>query len=125
MRSHEHERLFVYQRALDVVRVAEPIATALSHHRPDLCDQLRRAASSVPLNIAEGAGEFRKAEKVRSYRMTRRSGGECFAILDVATIVAPGIETRACRSTLDEVIGLLTLLIRSVEERSRARSLRR
>jgi four helix bundle protein len=40
-------------------------------------DQLRRAANSIPLNIAEGAGEFLPAEKARFYRMARRSATEC------------------------------------------------
>jgi hypothetical protein len=36
-----------------------------------------------PLNIAEGAGEFSTREKMRFYRMARRSATECAAILDI------------------------------------------
>jgi len=35
------------------------------------------------LNIAEGAGEFSRAEKQRFYRMARRSATERAAILDI------------------------------------------
>ena len=36
-----------------------------------------------PLNIAEGAGEYATDEKIRFYRMAKRSATECAGILDV------------------------------------------
>ena len=42
-----------------------------------------RAGTSVPLNIAEGAGEDAINEKARFYRMARRSATECSSIFDV------------------------------------------
>ena len=48
-----------------------------------LSDQLQRAALSIPLNIAEGAGEYAIDEKVRFYRMAKGSATECASILDV------------------------------------------
>lgn len=44
---------------------------------------LQRAATSVPLNIAEGAGEHSTHEKSRFYRMAKRSATECAAIFDI------------------------------------------
>jgi four helix bundle protein len=38
---------------------------------------------SVPLNIAEGAGEYSGSEKSRFYRMAKRSATECAGIFDV------------------------------------------
>ena len=40
--------------------------------RAYLADQLQRAATSVPLNIAEGAGEYSGAEKNRFYRIAKK-----------------------------------------------------
>jgi len=40
----------------------------------------QRAATSVPLNIAEGAGEYSGAEKSRFYRIAKRSATECAGI---------------------------------------------
>jgi len=51
--------------------------------RAHLKDQLDRAGTSIVLNIAEGAGEFSRAEKQRFYRMARRSATESAAILDI------------------------------------------
>jgi len=80
--SFEHERLDVYRVAIEFLIVADQIAAAMPKGRSYLADQLRRAASSIPLNVAEGAGEFSAGDKARFYRMARRSGTECAAIID-------------------------------------------
>jgi four helix bundle protein len=73
----EFEKLDVYQAALEFVVVADEIVEALPPGRAYLRDQLRRASSSITSNIAEGVGEFAPKEKVRFYRMARRSAVEC------------------------------------------------
>src|SRR5687767_15748151 len=73
MNEFEHERLDVYKAAIEWLVLADAVAATLPRARGYLADQLRRAASSISFNIAEGAGEFAPAEKVRFYRMARRS----------------------------------------------------
>lgn len=83
-------------------------------HGP-LADQLQRAASSITLNIAEGAGEFSPAEKARFYRIAKRSATECAAIVDVAqhrSCISDEHFT-AARSLLLRVVGMLVKLTRS------------
>ena len=46
-------------------------------------DQLRRASSSVPLNIAEGSGKFSPADRKNFYIIARASIFECVAILEI------------------------------------------
>jgi four helix bundle protein len=53
-------------------------------------NQLRRATTSICLNIAEGAGEFSAKEKAPFYRIAKRAATECAAILDVVGIWAVG-----------------------------------
>jgi len=79
----DHEKLDVYRFAIQFVVLAEEIVEALPRGRTYLADQLRRAGSSIPLNIAEGAGEFMPTEKARFYRMAKRSATECSSILDI------------------------------------------
>lgn len=79
----DHEKLDVYQIAIEFVVLADVIVEHLPRGRAYLSDQLRRAALSIPLNIAEGAGEYAVEEKVRFYRMAKRSATECAGILDV------------------------------------------
>ena len=73
----------MYQIAIEFVVSADVIVENLPRGRAYLSDQLRRAALSIPLNIAEGAGEYAVEEKVRFYRMAKRSATECAGILDV------------------------------------------
>jgi len=58
MRRLDHEKLHVYQTALDFLALADALIATLPRGHAYLADQLYRAASSVCLNIAEGAGEF-------------------------------------------------------------------
>ncbi len=50
----------------------DEIAENLPRGRADLADQFQRAGTSVPLNIAEGAGEYAVNEQCRFYRMAKR-----------------------------------------------------
>ena len=79
----DHQKLDVYQRALDLLDQVDQIYDAMPPGRAHLKDQLDRAATSVVLNIAEGAGEFSKDEKQRFYRIARRSATETAAVLDI------------------------------------------
>ena len=83
MDTFDHEKLDVYRASIEFVATANSVAEGLPRGSSYLVDQLHRAASSIPLNIAEGAGEYSSKEKARFYRMARRSATECAAILDV------------------------------------------
>lgn len=78
----DHEKLNVYQRSLDFVRFAdsllETIPKRLASH-----DQLERAATSIPLNIAEGDGKFTAADRCRFFDIASGSALGCAAVLDV------------------------------------------
>ncbi len=75
-----HERLIAYQIALEFHRLVAPLARyrGLASVR----DQLLRAADSVVLNIAEGAGRLARDDKHRFYEIAMGSLLECSAVLD-------------------------------------------
>ncbi len=52
-------------------------------HDYDLKDQLRRAATSVVLNISEGAGRNSRNDKQRHYEIAKGSATECGAALEM------------------------------------------
>lgn len=112
----DHERLDVYTAAVDFVALAHGILSNLPTGNGDLADQLRRAATSVVLNIAEGAGEFSKAEKARFYRIARRSGTECAAVLDIALRLelATRAQCEPARELLFRIVSMLTNLVRAL-----------
>jgi four helix bundle protein len=111
--TFSHERLEAYVVAVELLGVADSIACALPRGRAHLADQLRRAAISIPLNIAEGAGEFAAADKARFYRIARRSATECAAIVDVCRCLslADPDELAAGRALLWRVVSMLTALV--------------
>ena len=82
MNQFDHERFDVYHVSIEFLVIADEIAQSLPRGRSYLSDQLRRAALSISLNIAEGSGEFSKNDKIRFYRIARRSATECAAVLD-------------------------------------------
>ena len=73
----------MYQAALDFVVLAEDAIQHLPRGRSHLADPLQRAAVSIVLNVAEGAGKFSKPDKRRFYVTARGSATECAAIFDI------------------------------------------
>jgi four helix bundle protein len=109
------ERLDVFNAAVDFAVHADGIAGSFGRGRAYLADQLRRAASSIVLNIAEGAGEFAEQDKARFYRMALRSAHECGGtiILGQRLGITEGTAADHARRQLscsDRVIAMLTKL---------------
>jgi four helix bundle protein len=77
-----HEKLDVYQCAIELLAQASQIIDRLPRGYATLADQLRRASISIPLNIAEGAGKCSPPDKKRFYAIARGSTLECGAIVD-------------------------------------------
>ena len=68
---------------IEFLILSDAIIDPISRGRWYLSDQLQWAALSISLNIAEEACEYAIDEKMRFYRMTKRSVTECALILDV------------------------------------------
>ena len=81
------QRLDAYKAAARFLGVASNLVTKIPRGNAALSDQLRRAALSVPLNIAEGSGKFSR-DAVRFYSIARGSALECAAILDALETMA-------------------------------------
>jgi four helix bundle protein len=99
--------LRIHDDMLDVVRSMRGELAAIDKHDPDLARQLRRAASSVVLNIAEGSGSFGRMRTAR-YRTALGSARETLACLRVAEAfgyVEP--VSNAVVHPLDRIIGTL------------------
>jgi four helix bundle protein len=83
MSYFDHEKLDVYRVAIQFNVLIDKVVEGLPRGRSYLADQLQRAGASIPLNIAEGAGEYASNEKIRFYRIAKRSATECAAIFDL------------------------------------------
>jgi four helix bundle protein len=106
-----HEKLDVYQRSIEFLAYALKIAQTLPRGQAPLADQLRRAAMSIPLNIAEGSGRTpTSADRTRFRGIARGSAMECGAILDVVRVLAvtPDREWNNAKSLLVRVVEMLS-----------------
>jgi four helix bundle protein len=116
----EHEKLRVYAIALEFLTLATLLVAGFPRGHAHLADQLRRAAMSICLNIAEGAGEFSRSEKARFYRIGRRSATECAAVLDMCVRLELGTaeQLSAGRALLIDIVSILTTMAKNSERQS-------
>jgi len=107
------QRLDVYRASTQFLGLMSKLVTGIPRGHGDLVDQLRRAALSVPLNIAEGSGRFSR-DAVRFYAIARGSALECAAVLDAleAMAVFDEPDLRQARELLERIVSMLTGLIR-------------
>ncbi len=117
MDSFDHERLDVYQVALDFAEIADGMLDCLRPKRAKLADELDRASISIVLNVAEGAGEFSRKEKARFYRMAKRSATECAAVLDLCKRYKVGDESERSkgRGLLLRIVSMLVKMAKAGE----------
>jgi four helix bundle protein len=113
--AFDHDKLDVYQVALVVIDTVDELIEQMPKGRAHLKDQLDRSATSIVLNIAEGAGEFSRADKQRFYRMARRSATESAATLDIIARrkhAPPDLLAKA-RGYLERVVSMLVRMSQS------------
>jgi four helix bundle protein len=119
--SFDHWRLEVYRVAVGFFADAYQFARAFKREDAFLRVQFLRAALSIVLNIAEGCGEYSRREKVRFYRMARRSAQECSAVLNAIekALQLDPVALEPYHRTLSRIMAMLLQLIRSVERSAR------
>ena len=95
-----------YQVSLDLIRTLRPIVPAIQKFDRDLAVQLRRAATSVSLNLGEGSRR-EGGDKRRHFEMAHGSAGEVLTALDVADAWGYVLEQDVPRQLLDRLLALL------------------
>ena len=108
------QKLDVYRCSIEFMALAVEICEAVPRGYSELRDQLRRAAISVPRNIAEGAGRASEADGARCFAIARGSAMECAAVLDVVRVLGAVDEDRyrAAIELVGRVVAMLTRLCR-------------
>ena len=113
--AFDHEKLHVYQEAIRFVAwtngVLESIPKTLAVH-----SQLDRAATSIPLNIAEGNGKFTAPDRCRFFDIARGSALECAACLDVLLVKKLIPSAEVGQEMLLRIVSMLVGLIRSTSD---------
>ena len=115
--SFDHEKWEVYQESLVFGGwVGELLATISS--KAAAKDQLDRASTSIPLNIAERNGKFSGRDRARFFEIARGSALECAACLDVLVVrrLASETEVESGKERLVHVVRMLMGLLRRFSE---------
>jgi four helix bundle protein len=108
----DHEKLDVYQDAIRFIawvdELLEGIPKSLAVH-----NQLDRASTSIPLNIAEGNGKFTPADRCRFFDIARGSALECAACLDILVAKKRIDDADSGKAMLVRIVSMLVGLVRS------------
>ncbi|MCP5517210.1 MAG: four helix bundle protein [Verrucomicrobiales bacterium] len=110
----DHEKLEVYRASLAFVEWLKPVLQKLPKSL-SVSNQLDRASTSIPLNIAEGNGKFTGADRCRFFDIARGSALESAAALDVlvAKQRCAQEEVAVGKERLRGIVSMLVGLIRS------------
>jgi len=88
----DYHQLDIWNRAMDyAVAVYEFVARLPEQEKYNLASQLRRAATSVPLNIAEGCGAASNTEFARFLGFAYRSLKEVVTALELCERLYPSL----------------------------------
>lgn len=107
-----HENLLVWQRARDVaVEIVQLTRYVNARLAPGMRSQLRRAALSIPANIAEGAGAASPREFARFLDIAIKSLNEVSSHLTLVTRLQPSFRgTVTVQQELSELRRMLYAL---------------
>jgi len=114
--------LIVWQRSLQLVKsVYEDTKEFPKEEIFGLKMQIRRCATSVPSNIAEGYGRQHTSEYVRFLQIARGSLFELITQLELALNLGYMQDITSLQNECDEIAKMLNSLIRKLSESSRKR----
>ena len=116
----DHQRMDVYQLARQLSRELCRISKLARPGRSDLKDQLLRANASVPLNIAEGSGEYSPGRKCYFYRIARSSATECSSAMEhmVDHQILEESEIIQAGEIIERIVEMLVRLIIRIQGRA-------
>ena len=109
----DHEKLEVYREAIAFIAWLSALVEG-AVRLGEVKDQLDRASTSIPLNIAEGNGKYAPKDRCRFFDIAHGSALECAAGLDVLVAkrkLAPD-QIRPGKERLQRIVRMLMGLIK-------------
>ena len=113
----DHERLNVYQEAIAFRGWVGDLLNEITA-KAAAKDQLDRASTSIPLNIAEGNGKFSNADRARFLEIARGSALECAGCIDVLAVrkVIGAERTIPAKEQLVRIVNMLVGMLKRFSE---------
>ena len=115
----DHEKLDVYREAISFCAWVGEFLDSITA-KTAAKDQLDRASTSIPLNIAEGNGKFSQRDRARFLEMARGSALESAACLDVlvARRLTQADKITPPKEQLARIVQMLIGLLKRFSERA-------
>jgi len=104
--------LKIYQDAIELVRELRPTLERIQQHDSDLHKQMRRALTSIPLNIAEGEWKHGGNARLR-FETAMGSANEVRACLETADAAGYVVADPNHVDTLDRIARTLHRVARA------------
>lgn len=112
---NKFENLIVWKKSVQAIKKAYLICSKLpTIEDKNLKDQLRRAITSISLNIAEGSASQNDVEFTRYLRIAQKSAHEVFAILRIIEELY-NVTVRDLEDEVVEIMRMLAGLMRSLK----------
>lgn len=109
-----YEKMDVYRCAVEFLSLSARVVESMPKGNAGLADQLKRAALSIPLNIAESSGKTTTPDRKRFCAIARGSAMECSAILDACRALSL-VDDKVLdegKSLLVRIVSMLTKMCR-------------
>ncbi len=119
MKSSEFRDLIVWQKAMDLAIEVYSLAKLLPKEETyALSDQIRRAAISIPSNIAEGQGRITTKEFIRFLSMARGSLWELSTQIEICERLnyLEKSQTAPIHNLITEIAKMLNALSNSISD---------
>lgn len=115
-----YKELIVWQRSIDLVKEVYAITRGFPRDETyGLTIQIRRAAVSIPSNIAEGYSRKNRKEFVQFLRISYGSSAELETQIIIAKNLYPEINYQKTESLLTETQKMLNVIIRKLSLNAR------
>ena len=118
MATRSHRDLVVWQTSMRLMATTYRLCDRLPHHETfGLAAQIRRAAVSIPANIAEGNGRLHRGDYMHHLSIARGSLMELQTLLEAAQCLSylGEDDLQPALEAVDHVGRMLTKLIRSLK----------
>jgi four helix bundle protein len=116
--KRKHRDLIVWQEGIELVQFVYQITSSFpSQEQFGLTIQLRRAAVSVPANIAEGCARSGTKELLRFLSIPQGSLSELDTLVELSSRLGYLKDTASARLKIDKVSGLTMGLVASLKRR--------
>ena len=111
-----YRKLIVYQKAMDLVtEIYRLLNTFPSEEKYALCDQIRRAAVSVPSNIAEGMSRLSNKEKTQFLNISNGSLMETMCQFEIAQRL--GYISQEDYQSIEKIVSEIAYMLSSLRKK--------